>query len=164
MEKPKIFVKVIRRFWYAQHVGLIFFLNSPEAAKVATLVKFFINEKTHQDVEIQFFSTRFNTYVYRRVSFRAVDIIISKEEEIFSPKTLMMETTISFFVLMLGCLEAEQKTVLTSLRRNCQKLLCTETRIVQPPNQVHRSSMWHMKDNRQGYLFCKRVFIDLGSC
>ena len=21
--------------------------------------------------------------------------------------------------------------------------------------------MWHMKDNGQGYLFCKRVFIDL---
>ena len=52
----------------------------------------------HQDFEIQFFSTRFNTYVYRRVSFTAVDIIISKEEEIFGPKILMMETTISFFV------------------------------------------------------------------
>ena len=30
------------------------------------------------------------------VSFSAVDIIISKEEEIFGPKILMMETTISF--------------------------------------------------------------------
>ena len=27
--------------------------------------------------------------------------------------------------------------------------------------QVQRSSMWHMKDNGRGYLFCKRVFIDL---
>ena len=44
--KPKIFVKVIQRFWYVQHVGLIFFLNPPEAAKVATLVKFFNVEKT----------------------------------------------------------------------------------------------------------------------
>ena len=26
--KPKIFVKVIRRFWYVQHVGLIFFYST----------------------------------------------------------------------------------------------------------------------------------------
>jgi hypothetical protein len=44
--KPKIFVKVIQRFWYVQHVGLMFFKNPPEAAKVATLVKFFNVEKT----------------------------------------------------------------------------------------------------------------------
>ena len=44
--KPKIFVKVIQRFWYVQHVGLIFLKNPPEAAKVATLVKFFNVEKT----------------------------------------------------------------------------------------------------------------------
>ena len=41
-------------------------------------------------------STLFKTYVYRHVSFSGVDIIISKEEEIFGPKILMMETTISF--------------------------------------------------------------------
>ena len=34
-----------------------------------------------------------------------------------------------------------------------EKLPCTETRIVQPPKQVHWSPMWHMKDNWQGYLF-----------
>ena len=39
-----------------------------------------------------------------------------------------------------------------------------ETRIAQPPKQEHRSSMWHMKDNGQGYLFWKRDFIDLSSC
>ena len=39
--KPKIFMNVIQRFWYVQHVGLIFFKNPPEAVKVATLVKFF---------------------------------------------------------------------------------------------------------------------------
>ena len=60
---------------------------------------------------IQIFSTVFNTYVYRRVSFSAVDIIISKEEAIFGPKILMMEMTISFFVWRFGCLEAEQKPV-----------------------------------------------------
>ena len=103
-----------------------------------------------------FFSNRFNTYVYCHVSFSAVDIIISKEEEIFSPKILMMETTISFFVRRFGCLEAEQKPVLTSLSRNCRKLLCTETRIAQPPNQVHWSSIRNMKDNGQGYLFGKK--------
>ena len=68
----------------------------PEAAKVASLVKFSMLKKPRHDFEIKFFSTRFNTYVYCRVSFRAVDIIISKDEEIFGPKILMMETTIFF--------------------------------------------------------------------
>ena len=81
--------------------GLKILKNPPEAAKVATLVKFFNVEKNnacfpHQDFEIQFFSTLLKTYVYRRVSFTAVDIIISKEEKVFGPKILMMETTISF--------------------------------------------------------------------
>ena len=40
----------------------------------------------------------FNTYVYCCVSFSAVDIIISKEEEIFGPKILMMLMNISFLV------------------------------------------------------------------
>ena len=44
--KPKIFVKVIQRFWYVQNVGLVFFFkNPPEEAKVATPVKFFNVEK-----------------------------------------------------------------------------------------------------------------------
>ena len=110
------------------------------------------------------FSTLFNTYVYRRVSFSAVDIIISKEEEIFGPTILMMVRQYLFFIWRFGCLEAEQKPVRTSLNRNCQKLSCTETRIAQPPKPIDRSSMWHMKDNGQGYLFCKRVFIYLSSC
>ena len=71
--------------------GLNVYKYPPEAAKVATSVKFFNVEKTqacfpHQDFEIQFFSTLFNTFVYCRVSFTAVDLIISKEEEIFGPK------------------------------------------------------------------------------
>ena len=79
----------------------MFLKNPPVAAKIATMVKFFNVEKTlayfpHQDFEIQFFSTVFHTYVYRRVSFSAVDIIISKEEEKFGTKILMMKTTISF--------------------------------------------------------------------
>ena len=46
-KKPKVFVKVIQRFWYVQGAGLMFFfLNQPEAAKVATLVNFFNVEKT----------------------------------------------------------------------------------------------------------------------
>ena len=64
-----------------------------------------------------------------------------------------------FFVWRFGCLEAEQKPVETSLSRNCQILPCTETRIACPPKQVHRSSMWHMKDNQWDYLFCKRFFL-----
>ena len=81
--------------------GLKIWKNPPEAAKVVTSVKFFNVGKNnacypHQDFEIQFFSTLFNTYVYRRVSFTAVVIIISQEQEIFGSKILMMETTISF--------------------------------------------------------------------
>ena len=45
---PKIFVKVIQRFWYVQHVGLIVKKNPPDAAKDATCFP-------HQDFEIQFF-------------------------------------------------------------------------------------------------------------
>ena len=41
--KHKIFVKVIQRFWYVQHVGLILV---KEAAKVATSVRFFNVGKT----------------------------------------------------------------------------------------------------------------------
>ena len=57
--KPKTFVKVIQRFWYVQDVGLIFFYP-PEAAKVATSVKFFNVGKNkacfpHQYFDIQFF-------------------------------------------------------------------------------------------------------------
>ena len=44
----------------------------------------------------RFWDKTFFNLVYRRVSFSAVDIIISKEEEIFSPKIWMMETTIYF--------------------------------------------------------------------
>ena len=68
--------------------------NPPEAAKVATSVKFFNVEKNlgmfpSSRFWDTFFKTLFNTYVYRRVSFSAVEIIISKEEEIFGPEILM---------------------------------------------------------------------------
>ena len=82
-----------------------------------------------------------NHDVRQKFSFSAVDFIISKEGEIFGPKILMMVTTISFFIWRFGCLEAEQKPVLTSLNRNCWKLPCTETRIAQPPKQIERSSI-----------------------
>ena len=52
----------------------------------------------HQDFDIQYFSTPFYTFVYCLVSYSAIDIIISKEEEIFGPRILMMETTIFFVV------------------------------------------------------------------
>ena len=56
-----MFMKVIQRFWYALHVGLMFFfLNPLEAAKVVPLLKFFNVGKTcacypHQYFEIHFF-------------------------------------------------------------------------------------------------------------
>ena len=32
--KPKIFVKVLQRFWYAQHVGFIFFIIHQKQQKL----------------------------------------------------------------------------------------------------------------------------------
>ena len=43
--------------------------------------------------------THIAPYVYLRVSFSVVDTIISKEEEIFGSKILMMETPIFFLGL-----------------------------------------------------------------
>ena len=65
--------------------------NPTEKAKVATSVKFFNVEKNqvcfpHQDFEIQFCLTLFNTNVYLCVSFAP------KVKEIFKPKILMMVT------------------------------------------------------------------------
>ena len=102
--KPKIFVKVIQRFLYVQHVGLIF-------------LSLFLTKK----------------YLVQ--------------------KSWWWKQQYIFFVWRFCCLEAEQKPVKSSLSRNCRKLPCTETRIAQPPKQVHRSLMWHMQDNGQGYLF-----------
>ena len=105
--KTKIFVKIIQRCWYTQHVGLIYKKKSTRSSQSWNFGRII------QCWNLGMFpSSRFSdTYVYRRVSFSAVDIIISKEEKIFSPKILMMETTISFFVWRFGCLKAEQKPV-----------------------------------------------------
>ena len=46
MRKPKLFVKVIQRFWYVIGFEINIFLNPPEAVKVSTLVKFFNVERT----------------------------------------------------------------------------------------------------------------------
>ena len=71
--------------------------NPLEEVKVAILVKFFNVEKNqayypHQDFEIHFCSTSFNTNVYLCVSFRDVDITTPKDKDIFKPKILMMVT------------------------------------------------------------------------
>ena len=80
-------------------------------------------------------SSALNTCVYLRVSFSAADIIKLKEEEIFNPKILMMETT-NF---------DEQKPFSTSLSKNRQHLPCTETGTVKPPRQVRKSPSWLLK-------------------
>jgi hypothetical protein len=51
--------------------------------------------------------------------------------------------------------------VCSSSDENPSKLPCTETGIAQLSIQVHSSPRRHMKDNGQGYLFCKTTFIDL---
>ena len=84
----------------------------------------------------KFLSRALNTCVYLRVSFSAADIIKLKEEEIFNPKILMMETT-NF---------DEQKPFSTSLSKNRQHLPCTETGTVKPPRQVRKSPSWLLKD------------------
>ena len=135
-EKPKIFMKVIQRFWYVQHVAEYFknSTRSSQSCNFGKILQCWKNLGIFPSSRFWYiFSTLFNTYVYRRVSFSAVAIIISKQQEIFGQKILMMETTISIFVWKFGCLEAEQKPAETSLSWNCQKLPCTETRIAQPP-------------------------------
>ena len=95
--KPKIFVKVIRSFWYVQHVGLIF-QTSTRSSQSYNFSKI-IQCKKNPSIKILryiFFSTLYNTYGYCHVSFSTVDIIISKEEKIFGPKILMMVTKIFF--------------------------------------------------------------------
>ena len=96
--------------------GLNIFKNPPEAVKVATLVKFFNVEKTkacyhHQDFLFEYFFVKKYDNDYLRVSFTAIVIVLLFDREIFGPKILMLETTISFFVWRFGCLEAEQKPV-----------------------------------------------------
>ena len=93
------------------------------------------------------------TLMATSVFFSVVVIITSEEQEILNQNILMMITTTLFFgfkARMFG--------------RIHPKLPCLETRIAEPPKQVYRSSMWHMKDIGQGYIFCQRVFIDLSSC
>ena len=64
--------------------------------KVATSEKVF-HVKINLGI-IKILRCNFST-VYRRPSFSAIDIIISKKEEICGPKVLMMEATISFLRL-----------------------------------------------------------------
>ena len=108
----------------------------------------FVNvEKTygcypHQDFETHFCSTLFNTNVYLRMSFRALDIFTPKDKQIFKPKMVKMLTKTFFFVQEFGCFEDYQKPVWTSLSRNCQKLPCTETRIHQPSQVTKVAYEW----------------------
>ena len=94
------------------------------------------------------FSTQFNTYVYHRVSFSAVDIIILKEEEIFSPKILMMETTISF--LSEGLAVWRQKLLKNYSARKLE-LLSPQIRYI-----IHQCGIWKIMGKaiffEKGYL------------
>ena len=130
--KHKIFLKVIQRFWCVQHVGLIFKkkpTRSNQSCNFGKILQFWKNLGMLPSSRFwdTIFSTLFNTYVYRRVSFSAVDIIISKKEEILGPQFLMMVTTISFFYLKVwlfgGWAETslnqfEQKLLKIALHRN----------------------------------------------
>ena len=89
----------------------------------------------------RFWDTIFFNCVYLRVSFSVGDIIISKEEEMFGPKILMMETTIFFFVWRVGCLEAEQKPVWVETVENYP---ARKLELLTPQNRYigHQCGMW----------------------
>ena len=76
-------------------IFVVCFLGPPYSGIGATIL---IDREIRCVPYAGFFKTVFNTYVYRRVSFSTVDIIISQEEEIFGPKILITKTTIYFFV------------------------------------------------------------------
>ena len=108
-EKPKIFAKVMWRFWYVQHISLTLNKIHQKKPKWQPLVKLFNVKKNqacypHQDFEIQLCSTLFNKNVYLCVSFGAVDIVAPKDKEIFKPKILMIITK-TFFFWEFSCLE-----------------------------------------------------------
>ena len=71
-----------------------------EKPRHVTLIKIF---------EIRLFSALLKTYVYLRVSFSSVDIIVLKEEELFNQKILKIGTKINFFGGRFGYLEEEQR-------------------------------------------------------
>ena len=109
--KLKIFVKVIQRFLYVQHVGPVFkkVHNKNQHCNCKFPKISMLQKPRHVNVikiEMQFLSNLLNTYVYLHVSFNAVDIIMSLEEEIFGHKSWWRKQYF-LFVWMFGCLEAE---------------------------------------------------------
>ena len=67
-------------------------------------------------------------YVYRRVAFSAVDIIIPKEEEIFGPKIVMTKTIIYFFKLKVWLSRNQFKPVLSKCATIASKKLLKKIR------------------------------------
>ena len=71
---------------------------------------------------------------------------------------------------MLGCLEDEHKSVLVYAHSSPKMhltLLCMETGITLPHQQVHSLPRWHIKNRRQTYIFCKKqkhIFVNKKSC
>ena len=110
-----------------------------------------------------YFSTLLNTYVYRRVSFSVVDIIITKEEKIFVQKSWWWKQQLFFFEgLAVWRLSRKQlKPVWAETVKNypAQKL-----ELLSPRNRYigHQYGIWKIMG--KAIFFVKKVLIDLSSC
>ena len=71
---------------------------------------------------LQLFSTLFNTYVYRRVSFTAVDIIISKEEKNIQSKNFDDGNDNIFFCLKVWHFGGWAETSLNQFEQKLSKI------------------------------------------
>ena len=75
----------------------------------------------HQDYVIEFLQYLQHIDIYLRASFSIVGTIISKRQQIFSPKILKHLTTTFYFGWSFGSLEDDQKKVWSSLLILCNK-------------------------------------------
>ena len=91
-----------------------------------------------------FFQLCLNSYVYLSVSFSAVDIIISKEEEKNQSKNLDDGNNKYFFGWRAGCLEDEQKPVWVSLLILRRKTVKITLKLLSPQKRYrdHQGGIW----------------------
>ena len=63
------------------------------------------------------------------------------------------------FWLFGGLAETSLNQFAHPLTNILSKLLCTKTRIAQPPKQVHKSPRWHMEDKGQIYFCLEKILF-----
>ena len=113
----------------------------------------------HQDFYILICSTLFNTNVYLFVSFRALNIVTSKDKEMFKPKILMMVKKNSLFLSgSLAVWRISRNQVRPVWAENVKnysarklELLCTHNRCT-----GHLGDIW--KIIGKAIFFCNKFF------